>query len=72
MNVVLSEAKVSYDIVNPVAQEDPNSPIAGVQVLEVWKAKQVFASKRGQATGCSGIDNLLFLQREYAHVLWWC
>jgi NAD/NADP transhydrogenase beta subunit len=38
----------SNDIVNPAAQEDPNSPIAGMPVLEVWKAKQVFVSKRGQ------------------------
>ena len=36
------------DIVNPVAQEDPKSPIAGMPVLEVWKSKQVFISKRGQ------------------------
>ena len=41
----------SNDIVNPAAQEDPNSPIAGMPVLEVWKAKQVFVSKRGQGTG---------------------
>ncbi|WP_201842930.1 NAD(P)(+) transhydrogenase (Re/Si-specific) subunit beta, partial [Microvirga zambiensis] len=44
----------SNDIVNPAAQEDPNSPIAGMPVLEVWKAKQVFVSKRGQGTGYSG------------------
>jgi hypothetical protein len=37
----------SNDIVNPAAQDDPNSPIAGMPVLEVWKAKQVFVSKRG-------------------------
>ncbi|MCB2119243.1 MAG: NAD(P)(+) transhydrogenase (Re/Si-specific) subunit beta, partial [Rhodobacteraceae bacterium] len=37
----------SNDIVNPAAQEDPNSPIAGMPVLECWKAKQVFVSKRG-------------------------
>ncbi|KGJ01461.1 NAD(P)(+) transhydrogenase (Re/Si-specific) subunit beta, partial [Paracoccus versutus] len=43
----------SNDIVNPAAQEDPNSPIAGMPVLEVWKAKQVFVSKRGQGTGYS-------------------
>jgi len=59
----------SNDIVNPAAQEDPNSPIAGMPVLEVWKAKQVFVSKRGQGTGYSGIENPLFLQREHAHVL---
>ena len=42
----------SNDIVNPAAQDDPNSPIAGMPVLECWKAKQVFVSKRGQGTGC--------------------
>ncbi len=50
----------SNDIVNPAAQDDPNSPIAGMPVLEVWKAKQVFVSKRGQGTGYSGIENPLF------------
>ncbi len=50
----------SNDIVNPAAQEDPNSPIAGMPVLECWKAKQVFVSKRGQGTGYSGIENPLF------------
>jgi NAD(P) transhydrogenase subunit beta len=50
----------SNDIVNPAAQEDANSPIAGMPVLEVWKAKQVFVSKRGQGTGYSGIENPLF------------
>ena len=50
----------SNDIVNPAAQEDPNSPIAGMPVLEVWKSKQVFVSKRGQGTGYSGIENPLF------------
>ena len=50
------------DIVNPAAQEDPNSPIAGMPVLEVWKAKQVFISKRGQGRGYSGIENPLFFK----------
>ncbi|WP_049730944.1 NAD(P)(+) transhydrogenase (Re/Si-specific) subunit beta [Rhizobium ecuadorense] len=50
----------SNDIVNPAALEDPNSPIAGMPVLEVWKAKHVFVSKRGQGTGYSGIENPLF------------
>jgi len=50
----------SNDIVNPAAQEDPNSPIAGMPVLEVWNAKRVIVSKRGQGTGYSGIENPLF------------
>ena len=50
----------SNDIVNPAAQEDPNSPIAGMPVLECWKAKLVIVSKRGQGTGYSGIENPLF------------
>jgi NAD(P) transhydrogenase subunit beta len=54
----------SNDIVNPAAQEDPNSPIAGMPVLEVWRAKQVFVSKRGQGTGYSGIENPLFYKEN--------
>ncbi|WP_299359596.1 NAD(P)(+) transhydrogenase (Re/Si-specific) subunit beta [uncultured Paracoccus sp.] len=54
----------SNDIVNPAAQEDPNSPIAGMPVLEVWKAKNVFVSKRGQGTGYSGIENPLFYKEN--------
>ena len=50
------------DIVNPAAQEDPNSPIAGMPVLEVWKAQQVIISKRGQGRGYSGIENPLFFK----------
>jgi len=52
----------SNDIVNPAAQDDPNSPISGMPVLEVWKARQVFVSKRGQGTGYSGIENPLFFK----------
>lgn len=50
------------DIVNPAAQDDPNSPIAGMPVLEVWKAGQVIISKRGQGRGYSGIENPLFFK----------
>jgi len=54
----------SNDIVNPAAEEDPNSPIAGMPVLKVWEAKQVFVSKRGQGTGYSGIENPLFFKEN--------
>ena len=50
------------DIVNPAAQDDPGSPIAGMPVLEVWKARTVFVSKRGRGTGYSGIENPLFFK----------
>ena len=50
----------SNDIVNPAAQDDPNSPIAGMPVLECWKSKLVIVLKRGQGTGYSGIENPLF------------
>ncbi|NLC20995.1 MAG: NAD(P)(+) transhydrogenase (Re/Si-specific) subunit beta, partial [Halomonadaceae bacterium] len=54
----------SNDIVNPAAQDDPNSPIAGMPVLEVWKSTVVFVSKRGQGTGYSGIENPLFYKEN--------
>jgi NAD(P) transhydrogenase subunit beta len=48
------------DTVNPAAEDDPSSPIAGMPVLQVWKAKQVVVFKRSMATGYAGVQNPLF------------
>jgi NAD(P) transhydrogenase subunit beta len=52
------------DTVNPAAQDDPNSPIAGMPVLEVWKAKTVIVMKRSMASGYAGVGNPLFFKEN--------
>jgi NAD(P) transhydrogenase subunit beta len=52
------------DTVNPAAQEEPNSPIAGMPVLEVWHARNVIVFKRSMATGYAGVQNPLFFKEN--------
>ena len=56
------------DTVNPAAQDDPRSPIAGMPVLEVWKAQNVIVFKRSMNTGYAGVQNPLFF-KENTHML---
>jgi NAD(P) transhydrogenase subunit beta len=55
------------DTVNPAAMEDPGSPIAGMPVLEVWKAQNVVVFKRSMNTGYAGVQNPLFF-KENSHM----
>jgi len=52
------------DTVNPSALEDPNSPIAGMPVLEVWKSQTVVVMKRSLASGYAGVENPLFFKEN--------
>ena len=52
------------DTVNPSATEEPGSPIAGMPVLEVWKARNVVVFKRSMATGYAGVQNPLFFKEN--------
>ncbi len=54
------------DTVNPAAEEDPTSPIAGMPVIEVWKAKEVIVFKRSMAAGYAGVQNPLFFRDNSA------
>jgi H+-translocating NAD(P) transhydrogenase subunit beta len=73
MNVLLNEdfpdTDVSMvigasDIVNPAAEDDPSNPIAGMPVLQVWKAKTSILMKRSMASSYAGVDNPLFYKEN--------
>ncbi|MDH3428524.1 MAG: Re/Si-specific NAD(P)(+) transhydrogenase subunit beta [Gammaproteobacteria bacterium] len=63
-NVDVSIVIGANDIVNPSAQEEPDSPIAGMPVLEVWKGKTTIVLKRSMATGYAGVQNPLFFKEN--------
>lgn len=56
------------DTVNSAAEDDPNSQIAGMPVLRVWKAKQVIVMKRSLAAGYAGVDNPVFIKVRLCYV----
>ncbi len=63
-NVDVSIVIGANDIVNPSALDDPNSPIAGMPVLECWKSATTIVLKRSMATGYAGIGNPLFVRKN--------
>ncbi len=63
-NIDVSIVVGANDTVNPLAQEDADSPIAGMPVLEVWKGHTTVVLKRGMAAGYAGVDNPLFVKEN--------
>ena len=63
-NIDVSIVIGANDIVNPSAQTDPNSPIAGMPVMECWKGQTTIVLKRGMATGYAGVQNPLFFKEN--------
>ena len=57
------------DTVNPAAEEDPDSPIAGMPVIPVWKAGRVIVVKRSMGQGYSAVDNPLFFRPDVCSML---